>query len=97
MSPNEIHLGSCFVLLEDELGKQIFQKVKISKPKLWCLKICDLSNRLVDPELSHLKPQLVGDISQPDLRRIGRISAQGKVEKDLSKQKEEEYFSISLD
>ena len=41
--------------------------------------------------------KLVGDISQPDLRRIGRISAQGKVEKDLSTQKEEgeEHFSIS--
>ena len=41
--------------------------------------------------------KLVGDISQPDLGRIGRISARGKVEKDLSKQKEEgeEYFSIS--
>ena len=74
MSPNEIHLGSCFVLLEDELGKQIFQKVKISKPKLWCLKICDLSNRLVDPELSHLKPQLVGDISQSFEFKFDRVS-----------------------
>ena len=43
--------------------------------------------------------KLVGDISQPDLRRIGRISAQGKVEKNLSKQKRRrgrifQYFKI---
>ena len=64
MSPNEIHLGSCFVLLEDELGKQIFQKVKILRPTFWGLKICDLSSWLVDPEFSHLKTKLVGVISQ---------------------------------